>query len=185
MVAVVELPRHRARRVERPERQHFDAGLTHRLEEGRRRRHAADRVVDHAHFDARLAAADQQFAQCAPDVVVRKDVGFEMHVMLRILDGAANRSQRLRAVHQQRDAIAGDERRVCALAECIDQSRVRARSRDDRRAAARLRVRSHAASALLAPVTTGALTRSVGCDRKDSAAGDAHEAQTKEDQQGR
>ena len=47
----------------------------------------------------RLAAADQQFAQCAPDVVVRKDIGLEMHMMLRILDGAADCSQRLRAVH--------------------------------------------------------------------------------------
>ena len=120
MVAVVELPRQRARRIERAERQHFDAGLTHRLEECRGRRHAADRVVEHAHFDASLAAADQQLAQRAPDVVVREDVRFEMHVMLRILDGDANRAQRLRTVHQQRDTIAGDERRGCALAECID-----------------------------------------------------------------
>ena len=43
-----------------------------------------------------------------------------MHMMLRILDGAADRAHRLRAVHQQRDAIAGDERRVRALAERID-----------------------------------------------------------------
>ena len=33
----------------------------------------------------------------------------------------ADCSQRLRTVDQQRDAIAGDERRVGALAECVDQ----------------------------------------------------------------
>jgi uncharacterized membrane protein YtjA (UPF0391 family) len=44
-----------------------------------------------------------------------------MHVMVRALDRVPDRGQRLRAIHQQRDAIAGDQWRGCALAERIDQ----------------------------------------------------------------
>ncbi len=55
------------------------------------------------------------------NIVIGKNVGFNMNMLLRRFDGLADGGQRLRTVDQQRDTIAGDQRCIGLRTKCIDQ----------------------------------------------------------------
>jgi hypothetical protein len=99
-------------RVHRIEFEDADAGVAQTLEVLLLRSERADGIVDQVHLHALLLLGDERFGEPLADLVVVEDVGFHVDAVARGGDRAEHGGVGVRAVLEDDDAVAEDERAV-------------------------------------------------------------------------
>jgi len=111
VIAVIEQPLffHR-QRVDRVEFEHGNTTSPQAIEEGRRRTEGANAVIDHVYLYAPPLLRQQQIGKLPADFIIFDDVGLQIDMVPGFADGSKHRRIGRRAVLQQRDLVADNQR---------------------------------------------------------------------------
>ncbi len=111
VIPLVDLPALAGEKwIDRIEFQDIDTACLQRLEERFRRAKGTHTVVDEVHLYPTALFADQEFGEVPPDLIIVQDVGFQIDVVLRVLDGGIHGLVGGRSIHQQLNLVADHQR---------------------------------------------------------------------------